>query len=337
MGSRTCHHDVVDEDAIAAAARCLVDGGLVAFPTETVYGLGADAANSAALRRLYRVKGRPHDHPSIVHLADAEDVHDGWVASWPKSAERLSTALWPGPLTILADAGTRAAPEILGGSDAVAIRVPDQPVARALIRAAQTSVAAPSANRFGRVSPTSADHVRADLGDDVDLILDDGPCAIGVESTIVDCRVDPPRLIRPGGVPRERLEEILGAPLTTTGDPHVRAPGTLPAHYAPHARVVIADDPQEITLLMGGGRVALLAPTQDLAAARHTDGAVVLLDAGPDAVSYAHRLYTLLREADRQGTEVVIAIPPSGDGLGAAVRDRLERAARGLSHADERT
>ncbi len=190
---------------IADAARCLHDGGLVAFPTETVYGLGADAANADAVRRLYAVKGRPTDHPSIVHLAATEDVEEDWVATWPESARRLTAALWPGPLTVIAQAGPRAAREVLGGTDSIALRVPDHTLARALIRASGSGIAAPSANRFGRVSPTTADHVRSDLGDDVDVVLDGGPCPVGVESTIVDCRSDPPRLIRPGGVAPERL------------------------------------------------------------------------------------------------------------------------------------
>lgn len=325
------------DDAIAEAARCLRAGGLVAFPTETVYGLGADAANAAAIRRLYAVKGRPADHPSIVHLADAGDVHDGWVAHWPESAARLAEALWPGPLTVLVDAGPRAAPETLGGTATIALRVPDQPIARALIRAAGSGVAAPSANRFGRVSPTTASHVRADLGDEVDLILDGGPCPVGVESTIIDCRTDPPRLVRPGGVSEERLESILGTALTIGTDGDVRAPGTLPAHYAPDARVLLAPDLDAARAIEARGRVALLAPSHALPSVDEANAFAIVLDAGPDAATYAQRLYALLREADSQDADVLVAIPPSGGGLAAAIRDRLERAARGASHADERT
>lgn len=332
VGSAAWHHAPVESETIADAARCLHDGGLVAFPTETVYGLGADAANADAVRRLYAVKGRPTDHPSIVHLAATEDVEEGWVAAWPESARRLTAALWPGPLTVIAQAGPRAAREVLGGTDSIALRVPDHALARALIRASGSGIAAPSANRFGRVSPTTADHVRSDLGDDVDVVLDGGPCPVGVESTIVDCRSDPPRLVRPGGVAPERLEAILGAPLGD-GPSTVRAPGTLASHYAPRARVIVAD-PGSIDPPRSSQRIAYLAPTRSEAA---PPWAEVVLDAGPDAESYARRLYALLREADRAGADTVVAVPPPAVGIGVAVRDRLERASRGTSDADERT
>lgn len=327
----------MDAADFAAAVHVLRGGGLVAFPTETVYGLGADAADPEAIHRLYRIKGRPADHPAIVHLADAADVHDGWVADWPAAAERLAQACWPGPLTIIVTAGPRAARETLGGADTIGLRVPAHPIARRLIRESGTGIAAPSANRFGRVSPTTAEHVRNDLGEDVDVILDGGPCPVGVESTIVDCRSDPPRLIRPGGIPGDRLEELLGRPLATTEDPSLRAPGTLPAHYAPRARVLVAEDPATAVPPTESDRIALLATTDLLDPRERPAWADVILDAGPDTTAYAQRLYALLREADRQGADAVIAVPPPAIGLGTAVRDRLERAARGTSDADERT
>lgn len=326
-----------DESAIEEAATLIRAGGLVAFPTETVYGLGADAGNAAAIERLYRVKGRPADHPSIVHLPDADAVQDGWVAAWPPSARRLADAFWPGPLTVIAAAGPRPTPGVLGETSTVALRVPEHPIARALIRASGTGIAAPSANRFGRVSPTTAAHVHRDLGDDVDLILDGGPCQVGVESTIVDCRSDPPRLVRPGGIPLEQLEAAIGAPLRTTSDPALRAPGTLPSHYAPHAPVQVVETiPTAAAVAAAGHRVALLADSATLADAELVRAASIVLDAGPDVDHYARRLYALLREADAAGADAIVAVAPPPTGVGRAVRDRLRRAAA-LPDADERT
>jgi len=328
---------MVDDEAIEAAAGIIRAGGLVAFPTETVYGLGADAASDTAIARLYRVKGRPADHPSIVHLADPSTVDEGWVAAWPPAARRLAEAFWPGPLTVVAEAGPRAARGVLGDGSAIAIRIPDDPVALALITASGTGLAAPSANRFGRVSPTTAAHVRRDLGDDVDFVLDGGPCRVGVESTIVDCRSEPVRLVRPGGIALERLAAVLGGTISTERDPTLRAPGVLASHYAPSARVVVVDaPPTPASLARAGRRVALLAPTAVLAKPGLTDAAAIVLDAGPDDDQYATRLYALLREADAAGADAIVAVAPGPDGIGRAVRDRLRRAAA-LPDADERT
>jgi L-threonylcarbamoyladenylate synthase len=311
---------------IARAAHALRRGGLVAFPTETVYGLGADADNPAALARLYAVKGRPGDHPVIVHVGKPARLSE-WAAHVPDAARRLGEAFWPGPLTVVVRRAARVLDAVTGGGDTVGVRVPDQPVALALLRAFGGGVAAPSANRFGHVSPTTAGDVRADLGDDVDVVVDDGPCAVGVESTIVDCTADEPVILRPGGVTRERLEQVLGREVGVRRDGLVRAPGMLKSHYAPEATVLVVareDLADRAAALIAAGReVAVLAagPRVPLPAA------VVVLDAPADDDDYARVLYARLREVDRRGVDVLLAVAPPDAGLGAAVGDRLRRAA----------
>ena len=241
---------------------------------------------------------------------------------------------WPGPLTVVVRRAAEVPDEVTGGRDTVGVRVPDQPVALRLLRgfadAGGRAVAAPSANRFGRVSPTTAADVRADLGDDVDVVLDGGPCAIGVESTIVDCSGDAPAILRLGGVSRERVEEIVGGPVPLhTTDAHA-APGTLPAHYAPRAAVELVDagavGARAIATLAGGRSAGLLAPAGALDAARLPKGLVVL-DPPIDVDDYAHVLYARLREADPRGLDVLLVVAPAPEGIGAAVTDRLRRAA----------
>jgi L-threonylcarbamoyladenylate synthase len=315
-----------DATAIARAADVLRRGGLVAFPTETVYGLGADASSPEAVQHLFTVKGRPAHHPVIVHVASAEGLGE-WAAEVPTAAATLAARCWPGPLTVVVRRAAHVPDEVTGGLETVGIRVPDQPVALALLRAFGGGVAAPSANRFGQVSPTTADDVRADLGDDVDVVLDGGPCRVGVESTIVDCTSAEPAILRLGGVPRERIEELLGraVPVRAAGD--VRAPGTLASHYAPRARVLLVDADalvREATdALARHARVGVLGeklPT-DL-----PDGVVVLAQPD-DADDYARHLYRHLRAADAQGLDTVLAVVPADVGIGAAVADRLRRAA----------
>jgi L-threonylcarbamoyladenylate synthase len=311
---------------IRAAVDVLRAGGLVAFPTETVYGLGADAANPAALRRLYAVKGRPADHPVIVHLGDAEQLDD-WAVGVPEVARRLAGACWPGPLTLVLRRSGRVPDEVTGGRATVGLRVPDQPLARALLRAFAGGLAAPSANRFGRVSPTTAADVRADLGDDVDLVLDGGPCRVGVESTIVDCSAPEPAIVRLGGVSREQLGRVVGHPLAVRDDGSVAAPGTLPAHYAPRVPVVVVEAAGAADLaaasLAAHHRVGLLAP----APAPETPPGVVVLASPADVDEYARVLYARLREADALGLDQLLVVLPDSAGLGAAVRDRIRRAA----------
>jgi L-threonylcarbamoyladenylate synthase len=311
---------------IARAAGALRRGGLVAFPTETVYGLGADADNPAALARLYAVKGRPGEHPVIVHVGEPAQL-DGWAARVPAAARRLGDALWPGPLTVVVRRAARVLDAVTGGGDTVGVRVPDQPVALALLRAFGGGVAAPSANRFGHVSPTTADDVRADLGGDVDLVLDDGPCTVGVESTIVDCTGDEPMILRPGGVTRERVAQVLGREVAVRRDGLVRAPGTLKSHYAPEAAVLVVDREglagRAAALVAAGQRVAVLASGPPVPLPPE----VVVLGAPADVGEYARVLYARMREVDRRGVDVLLAVPPPDAGLGAAVGDRLRRAA----------
>lgn len=315
---------------IDAAASALREGKLVAFPTETVYGLGADAENVAAVARVFAVKGRPNSHPLIVHLASAAEL-PGWARDVPAAAQRLAEACWPGPLTLLLRKSSRVPLATTGGLDSVGLRVPAHPVALELLRRFGGGVAAPSANRFGRVSPTCAEHVASDLGDDIDLLLDGGECQVGVESTILDLTGDVPLLLRPGGVTVERIESILGMSVSRASTPSARAPGLLPSHYAPEARVVIVPSLELATqareLLASGARVAVLASHLDDRPVIRTLREVIFLDLGDDASTAAQRLYGALREADLRGATHVLASPPVAKGLGEALADRLKKAA----------
>jgi L-threonylcarbamoyladenylate synthase len=301
-------------------------GGLVAFPTETVYGLGADASQNAAVRRVFDVKGRPHGHPLIVHLAPGAPL-DGWARDVPELARRLVAAAWPGPLTVILARGPRVADATTGGAGTVGLRVPAHPVAQALLSAFGGGVAAPSANRFGRVSPTTADHVVADLGTDVDYVLDGGACEVGVESTIVDLSRGAPVLLRPGGMPREAIEAIVG-PLAAADAAAPAAPGTLASHYAPRARV-IAVAPGEVPAAVAAARgtVAVLAPAAAFAAWGSLPVCARAHPLPDDPAGMARALYAALRELDEAGVDVVIAALPPAAGLGEAVADRLRRAA----------
>jgi len=281
------------------------------MPTETVYGLAADAENEAAVRRVFAVKGRPADHPLIVHLARAEQVLDGWAAPFPPQAVTLAETCWPGPLTVLVPAGPRVRPWVTGGRTSVGLRVPAHPLATEMLERFGGGAAAPSANRFGRVSPTSAEHVLADLGDDVDLILDGGNCPIGVESTIVDCTTEPAQVLRPGAITPEQVAVLLGGVAAPTGPS--RAAGMLASHYAPTCRVELFED-----------RSAALSRQRDLVTRGER---VEYLDAAADVVTAARTLYAVLRTADERGAEVLLVVLPKPSGLGHAVRDRLTKAA----------
>jgi L-threonylcarbamoyladenylate synthase len=318
---------------LARAIAVLEGGGLVAFPTETVYGLGADAASEAAVARIFAAKGRPRAHPLIVHLpddgADRIDARlDDWARDVPEVARRLARAAWPGPLTIILRRGPRVAAAATGGADTVGLRVPAHPIAQALLRGLGGGIAAPSANRFGGVSPTTADHVVADLGDAVDYVLDGGPCAVGVESTIVDLSRGRPVLLRPGGMAREQIEPITG-PLAARDVEAPAAPGTLASHYAPRAELV-AVAPAEVPAAVAaararGRRVAVLAPRAAFAAWQGLRATARELP--DDIAGIAHELYAALRDLDAAGIEVVVAALPPSAGLGEAIGDRLRRAA----------
>jgi L-threonylcarbamoyladenylate synthase len=312
---------------IARAVAVLRAGGLVAFPTETVYGLGADASRADAVAKIFAVKGRPHAHPLIVHLAP-EAILDDWAIDIPDRARSLIAVAWPGPLTVILKRGPRVSPATTGGADTVGLRVPAHPVAQALLRAFGGGIAAPSANRFGGVSPTTAAHVIADLGDDVDYVLDGGACEVGVESTIVDLSRGRPVLLRPGGMPREAIEAIVG-PLQAPDAAAPAAPGTLASHYAPRAEV-IAVEPSEVPRAVAeqaqkGRSIAVLAPHEALVVWGPLPARLYPL---PDDVEgMAHELYRALRDLDAEGVDVVIAALPPAVGLGEAVGDRLRRAA----------
>jgi L-threonylcarbamoyladenylate synthase len=309
------------DEAVAALRR----GGLVAFPTETVYGLGADAERPEAVAAVFAAKGRPGWHPLIVHGADAS-VLERYCEAVPPGAPPRPPRLWPGPLTLVLRRSDRVPDEVTGGRDTVAVRVPDQPLALELLRRFGRGVAAPSANRFGHVSPTSAADVRTELGDAVDVVLDGGRCAVGVESTILDLSGERPALLRRGAIGAARLAEELGARVAEDAGP-ARAPGMLEAHYQPDA-VVELTDPARLQrrareLVERGRAVAVLGAPAGTA----LPGAVRRLASPSDPEEYAHELYAQLRAADAAGAEVVLAVPPPPEGIGAAVLDRLRRAA----------
>ncbi|WP_159774667.1 L-threonylcarbamoyladenylate synthase [Streptomyces sp. HM190] len=312
---------------IEKAVEVLRTGGLVALPTETVYGLGANAEDPVAVARIFRVKGRPPSHPLIVHIGGAEHLDD-WVQEVPATARLLAEHFWPGPLTLVLRRGRRVPLEATGGLETVAVRVPDHPVAQALLSAFGGGVTAPSANRFGSVSPTTADHVRAELGDAVDFVLDGGSCEVGVESTIVDATGDIPSILRPGGVTREDLEAVLKCPITVPSTSQVRVPGQHPSHYAPRARVVLVEPEKvvaeaELAQELGHQVGVFLPPSlTDASVKVH---AVVALPASTAA--YARGLYGFLRELDQRGCDLIIVSLPTEEGLGLAIANRLRRAA----------
>lgn len=292
-------------------------GGIVAVPTETVYGLAADAEQSAAVARVYAAKGRPTDHPLIVHVSGADAI-DGWVADFPEGAAQLAAACWPGPLTLLLVRGPRVTDQITGGRDTVGVRVPSHPLTLDLLARHGGGLAAPSANRYGKVSPTTAQHVLDDLSAHLDrehdLILDGGPCEIGVESTIVDVTVDPPQVLRAGAISTADVEQILSGPTAGVAGPS-RAAGMVVSHYAPDCQIVPVVDPIE---------------AEAVAAIRRTQGQRVgVLDRNDDLVVAAQLLYSDLRAADQAGLDTLVVVLPPAHGIGHALRDRLFKASAG--------
>ncbi|MDB5094198.1 MAG: translation factor Sua5 [Candidatus Eremiobacteraeota bacterium] len=298
------------DEAVARAVAVLRAGGVVALPTETVYGLAADVTNPAAIARVYAIKGRPPDHPLIVHAHDLAAL-EGYVAKPSDALRVLAAAFWPGPLTAVVERGDRTPRSVTGGQDTVAVRVPDHPLALAILASFGGALAAPSANRFGRISPTTAEHVRADLGNEVDLVVDGGPAAVGVESTIVDLTGAVPAVLRAGAITASQLGEVLGVPVVTRVGGAVRAPGTLASHYAPRARIVLVEE------------------TAREAAARtraERGERVALLTLPADAARAAKALYATLRALDAEGYDTIVATLPPDTEANAAVRDRLTRA-----------
>lgn len=333
------------ERAVERAAAALDRGALVAFPTETVYGLGADASSPTAVERIFAAKGRPRGHPLIVHLGRALAATDdlgglGPAAGLGPDARSLAAAFWPGPLTLIVARGPRVAPEATGGRDTVGLRVPDHPLTLDLLDRFGRGVAGPSANRFGSVSPTTADHVIDDLGDRVEFVLDGGPCRVGVESTIVDTTGPEPALLRPGGISAVEIEAVLGRPLVDDRTGESRASGMLASHYAPDVTVELVEPadlaarvPEAAAATGGGppsGPVGVIAPTSVIDAGRRQTGllpADTIWSLPDDAAGYAARLYAALREADRAGLGRLLVVPPTEGDLRDAVLDRLVKAA----------
>ncbi len=316
------------DDELAAAVAVLAAGGLVAFPTETVYGLGADATNTAAVREVFAAKGRPLDHPLIVHLGDASGL-DAIVREPSAAARTLAARHWPGPLTLILERRPDAVVDaVTGGRSTVGVRVPAHPVATGLLSAFGRPVAAPSANPFGRVSPTSAAEVREELGGACDLVLDGGPSAVGIESTIVDCTGPEPEILRVGGVTEAELATSLGTTVARRERP-TGAPGTLDAHYAPRVPLQVCDAADlPAVMAAAGSDVGLIGP------AELVDGRDGVLGAAESDEHYARELYRWLRAGEARGVDRIVAILPDDAGLGAAVRDRLVRASRGAAEAD---
>ena len=337
------------EQSIAAGVRCIRAGELLGLPTETVYGLGADADNAAAISRIFAAKGRPADHPLIVHVPDAASVSH-FAATVPEFADRLISAFWPGPLTLILPRRAGVAAAAAGGQDSIGLRCPSHPVAQALLKACRQSdgsaaqsvvwgIAAPSANKFGRVSPTTAQHVQSEFGSEL-LILDGGPCELGIESTIIDCTRSVPVLLRPGAVTREQAQAVCGQKVFLSNEripaeaAAPRASGTLASHYAPHAKVRLMDATEMQTA------IDLLG--QGLQSVSGTAPAIAIYSRSPlkirskqllsrrmpqDAAQTAQQLFAVLREFDKQSVKLIWIETPPDDPEWDAVRDRLQRAA----------
>ena len=309
-------------DALARAAKQLKDGHLIAFPTETVYGLGADANNEAAVARIYKVKGRPQDHPLIVHVGDWQLMGE-WAEEIPDYAIDLARAFWPGPMTLILKKSELAKDFVTGGQNTVGIRVPNQTLALQLLtefsKIGGKGIAAPSANRFGQVSPTTAEAVREEIGAYLsadDSILDGGPCAVGVESTIIDCTGDHPKILRPGAITIEDIKGVTGLEVEAPERSDIRVSGSLENHYAPEAQVLLDIEPQP-----GDGFIALATiPTPE--------GVIRLAEPATEE-AFAHLLYAALRDGDAKELKRIVVAQPQGEGIAIAIRDRLIRAAAG--------
>jgi L-threonylcarbamoyladenylate synthase len=324
---------MVNDRDIDRAVGVLRAGGLVAFPTETVYGLGADAGNPAAVRGIFEAKGRPAAHPVIVHLADAVQLAN-WAREVPAAARTLALRFWPGPLTLVLSRANGVSDIVTGGQDTVALRVPSHPVAQQLLARFGGGIAAPSANRHGRVSATTADHVRREFGTAVECVLDGGEAKIGIESTIIDLSRGRATLLRPGWITAGEIEKALGAPLAAPGTDAPRAPGSLAAHYAPRTPLTLVEGDLALELAASltrqGRRVAMLA----CSAGRPLLRGLEWVDAPRDAAGYAHALYANLRHLDEAGCDAIIVEKTPQTPAWAAINDRLARAAAGSSAPD---
>ena len=303
-------------------AQALKNGALIAFPTETVYGLGADVSNEKAVARIYEVKGRPQDHPLILHIASMNDI-TYWAKDVSEYAMALARSFWPGPMTLIFKRSETAKDFVTGGQDTVGLRVPDHSLALELLHECKKigihAIAAPSANRFGHVSPTTAVAVQEEIGaylDAQDLILDGGPAQVGLESTIIDCTGDAPRILRPGAITQEMIEKATGMQVSENTNSSIRVSGSLEKHYAPNAQILL-----DVQANQGQGFLALA----DVA----TPPGAIRLASPANTDEYARTLYSALRDGDSQGLKTIAVIQPSGDGLAIAIRDRLMRASKG--------
>jgi L-threonylcarbamoyladenylate synthase len=303
-------------------ALALKNGALIAFPTETVYGLGADASNEKAVARIYEVKGRPQDHPLILHIASIDDI-SYWAPDVREYAMALANKYWPGPMTLIFKRSEKAKDIVTGGQNTVGLRIPNHALALDLLQECKKigvrAIAAPSANRFGHVSPTTAAAVKEEIGAYLsphDLILDGGPAQVGLESTIIDCTGDAPKILRPGAITQAMIEEATGLKVSENNDSQIRVSGSLEKHYAPNAKVIL-----DVQAIAGQG---FIAPA-DIA----TPSGAIRLASPASTDEYARTLYSALRDGDAQGLATIAIIQPSGDGLAIAIRDRLMRASKG--------
>jgi L-threonylcarbamoyladenylate synthase len=325
---------MVNDRDIDHAVAVLRAGGLVAFPTETVYGLGADAANPQAVGKIFEAKGRPATHPVIVHLADAVQLAN-WARDIPPAAQRLAKKFWPGPLTLILRRTAAVSDLVTGGQETVALRVPSHPVAQQLLAHFGGGIAAPSANRHGRVSATTAGHVHREFGPAVECVLDGGEAQVGIESAIVDLSGGRPALLRPGSITAAEIEAVLGVSLAAPASDAPRAPGTLAAHYAPQTPLMLTEGDLALelaaSLIRQGKRVAVLA----LSAHRPLLRGLEWIAAPRDATAYAHELYASLRRLDELGCDAILVENPPQTPAWAAINDRLARAETGSSVLDE--
>src|SRR3954463_1494057 len=314
----------MSEDQIEPAARILREGGLVAFPTETVYGLGADASNPVAIKKLFAAKGRPADHPVIVHVADTSDLKH-WAADVPRGAWVLAEKFWPGPLTMVFKRAAHVSDLVTGGQDTVGLRIPSHPLAQQLLRAFGGGIAAPSANRFGRLSPTSASHVREELGAAVDMVVDGGPCEVGIESTIVDLSHGIPALLRPGRITAQQVADALSMDMAESAIGRPRVSGSLDSHYAPRLplKIVQQDDIDTYLMAWANTPVAVLSRR-----GRPSDSKAALWQVAPETPEgYARLLYDTLRRLDVSGCRMIVVETLPELPEWAALRDRIGRAA----------
>lgn len=311
------------------AVAILRAGGLLGLPTETVYGLAALATDEAAVRRIYEVKGRPLDHPVIVHIGSLAEI-DVWAEQISDATRKLVEHFWPGPLTIVVKRKAIAKDWLTGGQDTVALRMPSHPVALEILQKLGTGIAAPSANKFGSVSPTNSNHVLADLASyldaDRDAVVDGGGSEVGVESTIVNCTIDHPTVLRPGAITQQQIDSVIDQQSGVDSNFEIKAPGLLDSHYAPRAKVILANSEADLTDLIAKipteTFVGLIALEKI-----HTPGGCIRLAMPQNNEAYAQIVYEALREGDRQGCKFIVAVLPSGEDIAVAIRDRLKKAA----------